>query len=140
VRWTGERKQPDIHHTDWSHFHAVTVHNKLSVGTRSVCVCNVVTASLPLNLWLHLVACTEIYAYLMRMHHHKLSSEQHQHADFKVDLERELLQCALEDGAVSEEAGVHTRRSGDGVASGATYTRSQHACPIPGARSLTHPR
>jgi hypothetical protein len=39
-----------------------------------------------------------------------------------MDLEQELLQCALEDGAVREEAGVHTWRSGDGVASGATHT------------------
>jgi hypothetical protein len=120
VRWTGELRQPDIHHTYRSHFNAVDARNKFLVGPCSVC--NVATASLPLKLRLYLVACAEASTYLMYAHHHNLSSEQYGYADFKVDLERELLQCAPEDGAVSEEAGVRTRRSGDGVASGATYT------------------
>jgi hypothetical protein len=123
VRWTGEINQPDIHHMYRSNFNAVDVHNKLSVGPRSVC--KVATGSLPLKLWLYLVACAETNAYLMYMHHHKLSSEQYNQANLKFDLEGELLQCALEDGAVSAEARVCTRRGGDGMASGATHTGEQ---------------
>jgi hypothetical protein len=57
-----------------------------------------------------------------------------------MDLEQELLQCALEDGAVSEEDGVRTWRSGDGVASGATHTGEEHAFPTPGPHPLRRPR
>jgi hypothetical protein len=107
VHWTGELQQPDTHHTYRFHFDAVNVHNKLSMGPCSVC--NVATASMPLKLCLYLVTCAETNAHLMYMHHHKLSSEQYNHADFEADLERELLQCALEDGPVSEEAGLRAR-------------------------------
>jgi hypothetical protein len=132
VRWTGEINQPDIHHMYGSNFNAVDVHNKLSVEPRSVC--KVATGSLPLKLWLYLVACAETNAYLMYTHHHKLSSEQYNHAKF--DLEGELLQCALEDGAVSAEAGVCTRR-GDGMDSGATHTGEQSVpASFQGVRSL----
>jgi hypothetical protein len=92
VRWVGELQQPDIHYIYRSNFNAVDVHNKLAVGPRSVC--NVATTSLPLRLWLSMLACAETNAYLMYMHHHKLSSEQYSHGDFKADLERELLQRA----------------------------------------------
>jgi hypothetical protein len=127
VRWTGELKQPDIHHIYRSSFNVVDVHNKLSVGPRSVC--NVAKTSLPWKLWLYLVACAETNAYLMYVHHHKLSSEQYNHADFKVDLGRELLQWGQDDDTVNEEAGVHTRSSAGSVASGASAERSGQSMP-----------
>jgi hypothetical protein len=55
VGWTGELKQPDIHHIYRSSFNVVDVHNKLSVGPRSVC--NVAKTSLPWKLWLYLGGC-----------------------------------------------------------------------------------
>jgi hypothetical protein len=75
VRWVGELQQPDIRYIYRSNFNAVDVHNKLAVGPRSVC--NVATNSLPLKLWLSLVACAETNAYLMYVHLNKLTSEQY---------------------------------------------------------------
>jgi hypothetical protein len=67
-----------------------------------------------------------------------LISDQYNDADFELDLERELLQCAMEDGALSEEAGVRTRRSGDFLASEATNTGEQ-GMPAPfQGNALTH--
>jgi hypothetical protein len=124
VCWTGERMKPDIHHTFRSNFNAVHVHNKLSVGPRSVC--NVATASLPLKLWLYLIACAKTSSYVMYMHNCKVSSDLYNHADLKLDLEQELLQCDFDAGAVSEEAGVLTLCSCDGVASGAMHIQGKH--------------
>jgi hypothetical protein len=120
VRWVGELQQPNVHYLYRSFFNAVDVHNKLSVGPRSVS--SVCVGSLPLKLWLSFVAIAETNAYLLYARHHKLTSEQYCHADFKADLEKELLKRAQEDAvAVEEEAGVSTRRSEErvrGVASG----------------------
>jgi hypothetical protein len=124
VRWTGEFKQHDICYLYRSSFNAVDVHNKLAVGPRSVC--NVASSSLPLKLFLYLIACAETNAHLMYMHHHKLSSETYNHSDFKLDLERELFQLAQEDCAVSEEeAEVQTSHITRSVASGGTGTGTQ---------------
>jgi hypothetical protein len=105
VRWVGELQQPDIHY-------------KLAVGPRSVC--NVATNSLPLKLWLSLVACAETNAYPMYVHLNKLTSEQYNHSDFKAELEEQLLQHADEAASDSEvEVGVQTRRSTESVSTGA---------------------
>jgi hypothetical protein len=37
MRWVRELQQPDIRYIYRSHFNAVDVHNKLSVGLRSAC-------------------------------------------------------------------------------------------------------
>jgi hypothetical protein len=81
VRWTGELKQPDICCLYRSNFNVVDVHNKLAAGPRSVC--NVASSSLPLKLFLYLIACAETSGYLMYMHFHKLSAETYNHSDFK---------------------------------------------------------
>jgi hypothetical protein len=118
VRWVGELQQPDIHAIYRTNFNAVDVHNKLSVGPRSVN--DVATNSLPLKLWLSLVAFAETNAYLMYVHHLKLTSEQYNHADFKADLEQQLLQRAGQSVSNREgEPGVQTRRSAEGVSTGA---------------------
>jgi hypothetical protein len=132
--WTGERMKSDIHRTFRSNFNAVHVHNKLSAGPRSVC--NVATASLPLKLWLYLIACAKTSSYVKYMHNRKLSSDLYDHADLKLDLEQELLQCDFEAGAVSEEAGVLPLCSCDGVASGAMHIGDQSMpALIPGAHT-----
>ena len=93
------------------------IHNKLAVGPRSI---NSVGANhLLLKIWLTMVAMCETNAYLMYTKHKKLTSEKYSHGDFKLDLERALIQraCALEMD-VPEEAGTRARRSADSVATG----------------------
>jgi hypothetical protein len=125
VRWQGELQQPDVHYIYRSKFNAVDVHDKLSVGPHSVC--SVGANSLVLKLFLSVVAFAEANAYLMYIRHHKLTSDVYNHADFKVDLERGLLQHAQQaqkatDGG-EREAGVVTRRSRDSVATGAAVVQ-----------------
>jgi hypothetical protein len=118
VRWVGELQQPNIHHIYRSHFNAVDVHNKMPVGPRSMC--DVGLKSLPLKLWLALVAFAETNAYLMYVQHHKLSSEAYSHPDFKLQIERALLERAQQRGLGSEEeGGARTRSSGGSVSRGA---------------------
>jgi hypothetical protein len=109
VRWHGELQQPNVHFVYRSNFNAVDVHNKLSVGPRSVA--SVGANSLLLKLFLSIVAFAETNAYLMYARHHKLKSEMYNHADFKLDLERALLQRAQQATQGSEvETRVETRR------------------------------
>jgi hypothetical protein len=125
VRWQGELQQPDVHYIYRSKFIAVDVHNKLSVGLRSVC--SVGANSLVLKVFLSVAASAETNAYLMYIRHHKLTSDVYNHADFKVDLERGLLQHAQQaqqatDGG-ERETGVVTRRSRDSMATGAAVVQ-----------------
>jgi hypothetical protein len=125
VRWQGELQQPDVHCIYRSKFNAVDVHNKLSVGPRSVC--SVGANSLVLKLFLSVVAFAKTNAYLMYITHHKLTSDVYNHADSKVDLERGLLQHAQQaqqatDGS-EREGGMVTRRSRDSVATGAAVVQ-----------------
>jgi hypothetical protein len=75
-------------------------------------------------------------AYLMNAHHHHLSSEGYSHADFKLQLERELLVRAQQGGLGSEEeGGVRTRSSGGSVSRGAREERHVHASHLPRAHA-----
>jgi hypothetical protein len=97
------------------------VHNKLAVGPRRVssgCV-----GSLPLKLWLSLVALAETNVYLLYIKHHKLTSDRHNHSDFKGDLDKELLKRSQEDAAdMEEDAGITTGASVAIVYSGNCYS------------------
>jgi hypothetical protein len=134
VAWEGKLEQPNVHYLYRSFFNAVDVHNKLAVGPRSVC--KVVVGSLPLKLWLGLLALAETNAYLVYIKHKKYTSEMYSHPDFKADLEEDLLKRAQEGDASSEEAtGVRTRRSDESVASGG-YERDRKRMP-PGLQGHT---
>jgi hypothetical protein len=74
-----------VHYIYLSNFNAVDVHNKLAICPRSAC--NMGANSLPLKLWLSMLAIAETNAYLVCVKHHKLTSERYHHADFKLDLE-----------------------------------------------------
>jgi hypothetical protein len=82
ICWQGKLEQPNVHYIYRSLFNAVDVHNKLPVGPRSVS--GVCVGSLPLKLWLSFLAFAETNAYLLYARHHKLTSDQYSHADFKV--------------------------------------------------------
>jgi hypothetical protein len=115
--------------TSTEHFSTpLDVHNKLAVGPRSVS--SVCVGSLPLKLWLSLVALAETNAYLIYIKHHKLSSDRYNHSDFKIDLEKELLKRAQEDAAdVEEDAGITTRASVASVSSGNPRARRSEMPP-----------
>jgi hypothetical protein len=92
VRWRGELQQPNVHYLYRSFLNGLDVHNKLAVGPRSAS--SVCVGSLPLKLWLSFLAMlAETNAFLLYARHHKLASDQYCHADFKADLEKEVLQC-----------------------------------------------
>jgi hypothetical protein len=116
----GKLEQPNVHYLYRSFFNAVDVHNKLAVGPRSVS--GVCVGSLPFILWLSFLGIAETIAYLLYARHHKLTSDQYSHAEFEIDLEKELLKRAHENAVdVEEEARVSTRRSREsdsGVATG----------------------
>jgi hypothetical protein len=81
-----------VHYIYRSNFNAMDVHNKLAVGPRSVC--SMRANSLPLKLWLSMLAIAKTNAHLVYVKHHKLTSERYNHADSKVDLEHALLHRA----------------------------------------------
>jgi hypothetical protein len=96
VRWHGKLRQPDAHYICRSNFNAVDVYNKLATGPQSIC--SVGANSLVSKLFLSVDAFAETNAYLMYVKHHKLSWDEYNHSDFKVDLDRAMMQCAQHDG------------------------------------------
>jgi hypothetical protein len=126
TQWTGTLHQPDMHYIYRSTFNAVDVHNKLAMGPRSVA--RLGANSLPLKLFLTMVALAETNAYLLYMHLNKLSSDRYSHADFKVDLETELLKRAHTRKEEDEDKGPQTRRSGQQVATGG-HVQQRHTMP-----------
>jgi hypothetical protein len=79
VRWQGELQQPDVRFIYWFNVNAGEVYDKLAVGPRSVY--NVGANSLPLKLWLSMLAIAKPHAYLVCVKHFKLTSEKYNHAD-----------------------------------------------------------
>jgi hypothetical protein len=132
VRWHGKLEQPDAHYIYRSNFNAVDVHNKLAVGPRSVC--SVGANSLVLKFFLSVVAFAETDAYLMYVKHHKLSSDEYNHSDFKVDLDSALMQCAQQGdewpSASREAEGMVTRQSVAMVATGGTARNWESVHPM----------
>jgi hypothetical protein len=74
----------------------------------------------------------------MYARHHKLKSEMYNHADFKLDLERALLQRAQQATQGSEvETGVETRRSREVVATGTPSVQRKRMPSVYRGHSLT---
>jgi hypothetical protein len=92
VRWEGELRQPMIHAEYRACFNAVDVHNRLALGPHSLCT--VGANHLHLKIFFALVAIAETNAYLTYADLKKLTSAQYSHGDFKMDIERGLLERA----------------------------------------------
>jgi hypothetical protein len=132
IHWQGKLEQPNVHYLYRSFLNAVDGH-KLPVGPRSVS--GVCVGSLPFKLCLSFLAIAETNVFLLYARHHKLTSDQYSHADFKVDSE-ELLKRAHKSAVdVDEQDRVTTRRSREsdsGVDTGDPKDPQRHATQVQG--------